>query len=136
MNAALPQLRGQVALIENDRVSREAMQTLLSSWGCIVWAFASADEALVGLRTVAVDILLSDFRLEGELNGLELIRHLRERGDYAGPAALVTADTSEELTEALRLADIQLLYKPVLPARLRRTVQQLLAQAPSAAPAD
>ena len=42
----------------------------------------------------------------------------------------------EELTEALRLADIQLLYKPVLPARLRRTVQQLLAQAPSAAPAD
>ncbi len=136
VNAALPQLRGQVALIENDRVSREAMQTLLSSWGCIVWAFASADEALVGLRTVAVDILLSDFRLEGELNGLELIRHLRERGDYAGPAALVTADTSEELTEALRLADIQLLYKPVLPARLRRTVQQLLAQAPSAAPAD
>jgi CheY-like chemotaxis protein len=79
---------------------------------------------------VAVDVLLSDYRLEGELNGLELILQLREHGYYAGPAALVTADTSEELTEAVRLADVQLLYKPVLPARLRRTVQQLLAQAP------
>ncbi|UJJ32030.1 ATP-binding response regulator [Halopseudomonas maritima] len=129
--APMPGLRGQVALIENDRVSREAMQALLSSWGCIVWAFASADDAIEGLREVAVDVLLSDFRLEGELNGLELIRHLRERELYGGPAALVTADTSEELAEAARLADIQLLYKPVLPPRLRRTVQGMLAQAPA-----
>lgn len=127
--AVVPSLKGQVALIENDRVSREAMQSLLSSWGCVVWAFASADEALARLDTASVDVLLSDFRLEGELNGLELIRQLRERGIFGGPAALVTADTAEELVEAARLADLQLLYKPVLPARLRRVVNDMLVHA-------
>lgn len=125
----VPNLRGQVALIENDRVSREAMQSLLSSWGCVVWAFASADEALTGLGTASVDVLLSDYRLEGEINGLELIRQLREQGIFGGPAALVTADTAEELVEAARLADLHLLYKPVLPARLRRVVNDLLQHA-------
>lgn len=126
--AVVSNLQGQVALIENDRVSREAMQSLLSSWGCVVWAFAGADEALAGLGTASVDVLLSDYRLEGELNGLELIRQLRERGIFGGPAALVTADTAEELVEAARLADLQLLYKPVLPTRLRRVVSDMLQQ--------
>ncbi|GAA6131533.1 ATP-binding response regulator [Halopseudomonas sabulinigri] len=122
-----PTLSGQVALIENDRVSREAMQALLSAWGCIVWAFESAEEAIRGLQGITVDVLLTDYRLEGERNGLMLVRTLRDQAIFAGPAALVTADTSEDVTEAARLADVELLYKPVLPARLRRVVHNLLA---------
>ncbi|MEH6541302.1 ATP-binding response regulator [Halopseudomonas sp.] len=129
MQAVVPNLHGQVALIENDRVSREAMQSLLSSWGCVVWAFSSADEALAELGTAGVDVVLSDYRLEGELNGLELIRQLRERGIFGGPAALVTADTSDDLVESARLADLHLLNKPVLPARLRRLVHEMLEHA-------
>jgi len=122
-----PALSGQVALVENDRVSREAMQALLSAWGCIVWAFESAEEAIRGLQGIAVDVLLTDYRLEGESDGLMLVRTLRDQAIFAGPAALVTADTSEDVTEAARLADVELLYKPVLPARLRRVVHNLLA---------
>ncbi|HEC53191.1 hypothetical protein LCGC14_0136580 [marine sediment metagenome] len=121
-----PALSGQVALIENDRVSREAMQALLSAWGCIVWAFENAEEAVQGLKGIEVDVLLTDYRLEGESDGLMLIKTLREQGIFAGPTALVTADTSEDVTEAARLADVELLYKPVLPARLRRVVHNLL----------
>ena len=105
------------------------MQSLLSSWGCVVWAFSSADEALAELGTAGVDVVLSDYRLEGELNGLELIRQLRERGIFGGPAALVTADTSGDLVESARLADLHLLNKPVLPARLRRLVHEMLEHA-------
>lgn len=122
-----PTLSGQVALIENDRVSREAMQALLSAWGCIVWAFESAEEAVQGLKGIDIDVLLTDYRLEGEIDGLMLVRSLRDQDIFAGPAALVTADTSEDVTEAARLADVELLYKPVLPARLRRVVHNLLA---------
>ncbi|MEH6566973.1 MAG: hybrid sensor histidine kinase/response regulator [Halopseudomonas sp.] len=122
-----PELSGRVALIENDRVSREAMQALLSAWGCIVWAFEGADEALAGLRGIEVDVLLTDYRLEGDIDGLMLVRALRDQAVFAGPAALVTADTADEVIEAARLADVELLYKPVLPARLRRVVHNLLA---------
>tara|TARA_R110000796_G_scaffold95621_2_gene201001 strand:- start:4187 stop:5977 length:1791 start_codon:yes stop_codon:yes gene_type:complete len=125
--AQAPALNGRIALIENDRISREAMQTLLSSWGCIVWAFESADEAIDGLNSIDVDVLLTDYRLEGDSDGLDLIRALRDQAIFAGPAALVTADTSEELGESARLADVEVLYKPVLPARLRRVVHKLLS---------
>ena len=79
-----------------------------------------------GLKGIEVDVLLTDYRLEGESDGLMLIKTLREQGIFAGPTALVTADTSEDVTEAARLADVELLYKPVLPARLRRVVHNLL----------
>ena len=100
---------------------------MLSSWGCIVWAFESADEAIDGLNSIGVDVLLTDYRLEGDSDGLDLIRALRDQAIFAGPAALVTADTSEELGESARLADVEVLYKPVLPARLRRVVHKLLS---------
>ena len=75
-----------------------------------------------------MDLLVSDFRLEGSLDGIALIKALRGQGQYGGPALLITADTSEEVTEAARLTDIEVIYKPVLPARLRRVIQQLLTK--------
>ncbi|MGK0416368.1 MAG: DNA-binding NtrC family response regulator, partial [Halopseudomonas sp.] len=75
----------------------------------------------------SVDLLVSDYRLEGGMDGISLVRALRERGLHTGATLLITADTSEEVVEAARLTDIELIYKPVLPARLRRMIQQQLA---------
>lgn len=121
-------LRGRIAIVENDLISREATETLLRHWGCEVISFDSPEAAFAGIQDAAPDLLLSDYRLEGSMDGLELIRALRERRWFAGPVVLITADTSEELLEAARLADVAVVYKPVLPARLRRTVQKLMAE--------
>ena len=121
-------LRGKIAIVENDLISREATETLLRHWGCDVFSFESPEAVFEGIQALAPDLLLSDFRLEGSMDGLELIRALRERDWFAGPAVLITADTSEELLEAARHADVAVIYKPVLPARLRRTVQKLMAE--------
>ncbi|SDS59640.1 His Kinase A (phospho-acceptor) domain-containing protein [Halopseudomonas xinjiangensis] len=130
--AAVPQsgelLRGRIAIVENDQISREATETLLRHWGCQVTSYSSPEAAFDGIEEAAPDLLLSDYRLEGSMDGLDLIRALRERRSFAGPVVLVTADTSEELLEAARLADVAVVYKPVLPARLRRTLQKLMAE--------
>lgn len=119
-------LNGLIAVVENDLINREATETLLRQWGCKVVSYETAEQALAGLQEATVDLLLSDFRLEGTVDGLELIRRLRSQHIYAGPAALITADTSEELLIEARQAEVAVIYKPVLPARLRRTVQKLL----------
>ncbi|MFZ2288632.1 MAG: hybrid sensor histidine kinase/response regulator [Halopseudomonas yangmingensis] len=119
-------LAGRVLVVENDRINREALSALLSQWGCSVQAFADPQELLQLRPFPVVDLLLSDYRLEGDLDGLQLIRALRSAELYSGPALLLTADTSDTLTEQARLADVEMLYKPVLPARLRRQLQPLL----------
>ncbi|HDZ57626.1 MAG TPA: hybrid sensor histidine kinase/response regulator [Pseudomonas xinjiangensis] len=126
---AVKVINGLVGLVENDRINREATETLLRQWGCEVVSYETAEQALHGLEQQPVDLLLSDFRLEGQMDGLDLIHKLRAEGLYGGPAALVTADTSESLLEAARLADVGVIYKPVLPARLRRMVQKLMVAA-------
>ncbi|MFA5678136.1 MAG: hybrid sensor histidine kinase/response regulator [Pseudomonas sp.] len=120
-------LKGRVALVENDLVNREAMETLLTHWGLSVASHADGAELLEkGLVSGPIDLLLTDYHLEGPMNGLELIVALREQGIYDGTAVLITADTSNALEEAARQADVSIIYKPVLPARLRRAVEGLL----------
>ncbi|WP_022963687.1 hybrid sensor histidine kinase/response regulator [Halopseudomonas pelagia] len=121
-------LCGRVVIIENDLINQEAMETVLREWGCEVRCYQTPEQALDNIESGRIDLLISDYRLEGSLDGIALIQALRGRGLYSGPALLVTADTSEELVEATRLTDIELLYKPVLPARLRRLIQQFLAE--------
>ncbi|TKA90926.1 response regulator [Halopseudomonas bauzanensis] len=77
-------------------------------------------------RDGEVDLLLADYHLEGGMTGLELIEAMRQEELYTGPAVLVTADTSDELARSAEAANVLLIYKPVLPARLRRLVQSLL----------
>ena len=121
-------LKGHVVLLENDLVNREAMETLLRHWGLSVTSHADASPLLAGLDGSTIDLLLADYHLEGPMTGLELIIELRERGSYDGTAVLVTADTGNTLGEAARQADVEIIYKPVLPARLRRTVERLLTR--------
>ena len=126
-NRALQEkLGGRIALVENDLINREAMETLLSQWGCEITSYDSAEQALENIQPQSLDLLISDYRLEGERDGIALIRELRASHCHNGPALLVTADTSDEVTEQARLSDIEVINKPVLPARLRRTIQQLL----------
>lgn len=122
-------LHGRVLLVENDLVNREAMETLLRHWGLTVTSHADAQSVLaLGVEGIAgTDLLLSDYHLEGPTSGLELIISLREQGMYDGATALITADTSNDLEDAARQADVTVIYKPVLPARLRRAVQGLLS---------
>ncbi len=121
-----PGLKGKVAVVDNDEINREAMQGLLAQWGLEVVSYASPEEVMAELEVADVDVLLADYRLEGDTNGIELVRQLRKTKRFSGPAVLVTADTSQDVAEQASLVDVSVLYKPVLPSRLRRQLQALL----------
>jgi PAS domain S-box-containing protein len=121
--------RGKILLVEDEAGVRNAMRTLLRIEGFEVTATATAEEALQLVRANhPFDLLITDFHLEGERTGTEVITEARRVRGLAMPAILVTGDTSSavrtiELDPKLRLAS-----KPVNTEELLRFVEALLAR--------
>ena len=109
-----------VLVIENDKVVRMALTALLESWGVsTLEASGLADaDALLQELGIAPDIMLADYHLDDGKNGLDAITAIRAAQGII-PAALVTADRTDEVAERCRQLGVVLLNKPVAPARLR-----------------
>ena len=73
-------------------------------------------------------LLLVDYHLDNKVTGLEIIEALRSAAGQAIPAAIVTADHSDEVAELIREAGHTLLRKPVKPAALRALVNRVLSR--------
>lgn len=117
----------RVALVDDDPLARTSMESLLTSWGCDVVAAAS-HEALVDTlqrEDVAPRIIISDFRLAGVLNGVDVIRSVRALVGDEVPAMLISGDTGEETLRLAQQEGLPLLHKPVRPARLRAILNRL-----------
>lgn len=131
-SAAAELLNGDLVLLVDDNADiRFALTALLSAWGCHVLAapgLAALRPQLLSL-TVRPRLLICDFRLRDQENGLDVIAQLREDFNCCLPAVLLTGDTApDRLREALA-ADVPLLHKPVGPAALRGAIARVLAQA-------
>lgn len=108
-------------VIENDRGMRDAMTTRLENWGVSVFDVAGQAEALDLLRDVGIapDVMLVDYQLDGGTDGITTIQEIRRLfGDM--PAALVTANRSNELRHTCDSNGVHYLNKPVDPAALRQ----------------
>jgi two-component system NarL family response regulator len=70
----------KVAIVEDDMLLRENLKLLLSgeSGISVVGAFASAEEALAGVRQAGPEVLLADIGLPG-MSGIDLIPALKEQ---------------------------------------------------------
>jgi signal transduction histidine kinase/ActR/RegA family two-component response regulator len=119
----------KVLLLEDDPLGGAAEQRLLSGWGCTVETVATAAEALHCVQQGFLpDLLISDYRLPGEQDGLQAIAQVRALVG-AVPACLVSGDTDPALRAQAAALDIPLLQKPVRPAKLRAVMRHLLLQA-------
>ena len=118
----------QVLLAEDDALALGAMSSLLASWGCDVTAAHTADELLDALASGnAPDILITDLRLGGATDGLALIAAVRSQPGRAElPAVLISGDTAPDSLARIQAAGVQMLHKPVRPARLRALMHRLL----------
>ncbi|EZH79539.1 histidine kinase [Ectopseudomonas composti] len=115
-------LQGRVLLLEDDPAGREALAGLLRRWGCEVQACADLASALQALRVDTPQLLISDYRLAEQEDGLQAIERLREAAGQMLPALLISADLSPELHERCLPAHVIPLGKPLLPARLRQVL--------------
>ena len=127
-----------IAVIEDDAQVRYAMVELLSSWGCRVVAAAGARPLAAELKQHlrSPDLLISDYRLPGDENGLEAIASIRRELDEPDlPALVITGDT-EAAARIAHSADteagLRVLQKPVPRDLLHAELARLLPRAPIA----
>ncbi len=109
-----------VLVVEDERDIRAAMTLLLESWGCEVLCAVSGVEALSLLDSpdATPDVILADYRLPGEDNGIRVIRAVRERHpDVSG--ILISGDVAPTVLKEAEDSGFKLLHKPIRPARLR-----------------
>jgi signal transduction histidine kinase len=115
-DAALPLL-----IVEDDRDVRNALGLLLRTWGLRFEALADAASALAAIEAGnRYGLILSDYRLGGSMNGLDLITQIKElRSTPAPSTVLITGDVDPSLISAAHALGVSLLLKPLNPKDLR-----------------
>jgi two-component system, sensor histidine kinase len=120
-----------IVVVDDEAAIREAMSSLLKSWGHRVITAASGDEAIDRLSACPTrpDLLICDYRLRGEENGVDVIERLRSEYNETIPAMLVTGDTAPSRLIEAEASGLLLLHKPVPNSKLRAAVVNLIASA-------
>jgi len=107
-------------VVEDHPLVRDSLAELLTRWGLDVCAAGTAPQALEAMRSQTFDAVLCDWRLPGELDGVELLRHASATYPGLKLAALITGEDLERLSDApLPYPTIR---KPVRPLRLRALI--------------
>ncbi len=116
-----------VLLIDDERSIREATRELLKPMHVDVIAAATISEAveLAKGSKVPIDMILSDWRLRGQENGVEAVKAVRAITGEATPAMLVTGDTSTDLLKMAHQSGLVVLHKPLQPKHLVRLIKHL-----------
>jgi signal transduction histidine kinase len=128
IDTALPTLAGcRILLVEDDALVRESYTHLLQLWQCDTRAHATATAALADpeLPTWRPHLIIADHRLEGPLNGRQLILEIRRLLGTELPAIIMTGDTEDPTLRQAATHTLRILYKPVKPAELRQILLQL-----------
>jgi signal transduction histidine kinase/CheY-like chemotaxis protein len=119
--------QGLIIVIDDELAIRQAMSSLLTGWGYNVVAAGSGEEAIqVLLRFPAPpDLVICDYRLRNDENGIEVIARLRSEFNETIPAMLITGDTAPDRLAEAKLSGLLLLHKPLSNAKLRAAIVNL-----------
>ncbi|MDX1801017.1 MAG: NahK/ErcS family hybrid sensor histidine kinase/response regulator [Marinobacter sp.] len=122
----------RVLVIDNEPAIRDSMEALLARWGCEVLTAGGAEQALAridqaGFRPQAI---LADYHLDDDRTGCEAVRCLHTTLNSRIPAAIITADRSDECRRSLQAQSLPVLNKPVKPNRLRALLSSLVLASP------
>ena len=119
----------RILVIDDDPQILEAMRDFLSGVGAIAIldsAYAGARHALA-LRG-APDLIVSDFRLGAEMDGIAAIGALRQEFGADIPAMILTGDVAPEVLRRVAQSGLQSANKPIRPDELAAMMRALLAR--------
>jgi len=119
-----------VMCIDNDPDVLNGMIELLGAWHCNVLSADSFEQAKKVFRNHQndIEILLVDYQLNNNQDGLTLTAELRDSANHFIPAILITATTESDIEERTHKANMGFMKKLVKPAALRAMMSAMLAK--------
>ncbi|WP_169727506.1 hybrid sensor histidine kinase/response regulator [Granulosicoccus antarcticus] len=123
-------LRRCIVFIDDDVAIRDAMQSMLTQWGCIAVCVRDAEEGLQRLFSLALepDAVVCDLHLANGCSGLDAIQLLREVLEQAMPAMLVSGASGADELHEIERAGFHCLTKPVSPENLKEAILDMLRE--------
>ncbi len=118
----------KLLFVEDDPDLQDAIALWAEGGKAGVLFATDATEALALAASViaGLDIVVSDYRLPGSMNGMQVIRALRERRSDL-PAILLTGDATADLAEEARRNGVSYMAKPVSAERLEQEIRRVVA---------
>lgn len=123
-----------VLIIDDEVAVREGMENLLRKWKCEVVAAGSGAEMLEKMAHFErlPDLIVSDYRLRDDENGIRVVERLCEEFNAEVPALIITGDTGPDRLREAEASGLYILHKPLNPSRLRALISSLRrARAPT-----
>ncbi len=120
-----------VVLVDDDAAILAAMRSLFAQWGIDLIAEPSLEAAKAALAASgrAPNLILSDYRLPGEHDGIAVVAQCRALFGEDLPGVLITGDTGKEAIQAIDQSELRVMHKPLQPAKLRALLTHLLGSA-------
>lgn len=120
-----------VLLVDDESAILRGMAELFDNWNIDLVTAHSAAEAEQWLDSIGrvPDVIVSDYRLPDDTDGIEVITRLRQKFGRDIPAIVVTGDTAPDTILRISRAGFPLLHKPLRPAKLRALLTHLIQQA-------
>ena len=125
-----------VVLVEDEELILDAAQTLLKQWNCTVIAATSGKGALRQLADVTrpPDVLICDYRLRDNENGVGVVAAIRNEFNADIPALLITGETNPAQIRAITASGLAALHKPLREEELNAAICALCRPARAAKP--
>jgi CheY-like chemotaxis protein len=114
-----------VLCIDDLQENLDALSTLLDKWSVSAEHASNWQQALLKAQQQLPQVLLVDYHLGHEENGLELIQTIREKLGVNIAAVLITANQEESIVHQCTSLDVAYLSKPIKPAKLRVLLQSM-----------
>lgn len=114
--------KATILVVEDEILIRAAASEELREQGYAVIEAASADEALLVLQApIRVDVVVTDVKMPGALDGIDLARHVRA----TFPFMKVVIVSGQVAAPDVRAMVDGYLSKPIAPSRLASFIQTL-----------
>jgi len=118
-------VKERVLVVEDDEAARVGLQQLVRTWGFLVEAAGDGEEALRMATSFRPAIVISDLVMP-RLDGLGLLRALREQGDDIPVVILTAQGTVETAVEAIKQGAYDYVTKPVDVQRMRILLDKIV----------
>jgi len=122
----LPAIPGRVLIVDDEERQRTALAAMLSGSDFETQVAADGQEALERLTAFNADVIVADLIMP-RMDGFELLRSLKERGDLTPAIALTGFGSMEKaLTAVHDLKAFWFLEKPVEPRAFRTLLERAI----------
>jgi two-component system response regulator AtoC len=119
-------LTQRILVVDDEEKMRRLLELALTSLGHEVVQAGDGEEALARCSESAFDLVLTDLRMP-RLDGLGLLRRLRERGENLPVVVLTAHGSIETAVEAMKLGAVDYILRPFEMSTVELAVARALA---------